>query len=122
MADEHNFTRFKWAQAKIQKYPKTSAVLGLLIVSGPEWLHAFFGLFTHEAFFPWLKSRGITVPHFTFSYITAPIGVIFIIWILLKTRKPQDHATEVPSNSTSLNSTQVTLVAMATFCVLYLFL
>jgi hypothetical protein len=119
-------------QENIEKHPMLCGFLALLFVSGPEWLHAFFGLFTHEPFFPWLKSQGITMPHFTIAYITAPVSVAFISWVFHETKKTLETEPPVQSGETpaftantqpkSLNSTQIVLVIMATICALYPFL
>jgi hypothetical protein len=98
---------------RLQEFPAKNpiawGIMAFIFGSFPQWLQAVFGLFTTEALVPWLRSKGIPVPHLHLIYFTAPIGVL-LIWRVFKATMKTENI------QTSLDSVQVKLVILATLC------
>ena len=77
-----------------KRHPLLWAVLGLLFASLPQWLQAVWGLFSSQPIVPTIASKigGIHMTEFNpswLSFVTVPIGGLFMYLIWKETRKPK---------------------------------
>jgi len=62
------------------------AFFAFWLVFFPQWFQSAFGLFTTEAFFPWLQKKGwLKMPNLPFSpyWITGSLALLLLVWFAI---------------------------------------
>jgi hypothetical protein len=76
-----------------KKHPIIWTIIGILFISGPQWLSGTWGLFCSQPFFQWIHAKGLTMINplmFSWNWITLPIGIGFLAFILWEVKKPNE--------------------------------
>ena len=66
-------------------HPLIYAILGILLISFPQWAQSIWGLFSKEPLLPLIysKVKAVKIPNFSINWITSSIGLLMLVYICI---------------------------------------